>query len=861
MRNLKKILALVLALMMTLSLMVTASAAYTDGDSISGTYAEAAQVLTDLGIYQGNEKGEFAPKATITRAEVAAILYRAVTGDVNDLQVGIYADYNQFDDVASTAWYAGYVNFCANAGLILGDGQGHFYPMAKVTGYELLAMLQRAIGYGREGEFQGTGWQLRTASQAKKLGITANINTGTLGAAATREAVAEMVFRGIMVPTVDYTLLLGYEKDFIGYEDNNNTKPAVYNTLGYEQFGLIGKVAGQTDEYGRPCAVWVADVNDDNKASDADITATGILSVIADKPVATYYTKVTECDLAQAVNGGKTMTNVTTYTNGVAETSTNVTLDALHTTTDSVGAQGRTTEVYKTGTNSWTIVYVDTLMGVVTGVTPVTYDTAGHIYNPASLSIKVNDNVTVVSYAAKNFSYKLGDMVLLTTYGMNNGSTLPTAAGDFTVAGAWAVDVVGAPTLVDVTVKGTVGPAATKVGIVGTNGTTYLASNVYTATTVVNGTPDWYNELANAMINRTYKLALDAKGNIVGMVPIAGTTVDVGVVIATETKSSGLTGKHVIQTDLMLGDGSVKTLDFVQNATTYYLPGIPDPNLVAGAFVKFTSTVLDGKTYYYTTDANSILPGEYTNDNDTTVATGVANTLNGIIINDATKFLVAQYAYDYSTSSYVIKGYQPYTGFKTLPTLGTQKAAFAVHTSNGVTYVVIAAKDATNPYTTLAQARIVPDDSYLVLSKAVTYQYYSVYNVVKNGVKSTINVSNAINATVDGFIADHQLATFGGLTADGYYTAVTASTQDVNGTSTCIGGIYPFVYSNGVITINSTFYLTVADNCQVQIVNLVNNELYTGTLDSIAQYDVDNDHEFTFELDANGYVCNIYIID
>ena len=37
MRNLKKILALVLALMMTLSLMVTASAAYTDVDSISGT--------------------------------------------------------------------------------------------------------------------------------------------------------------------------------------------------------------------------------------------------------------------------------------------------------------------------------------------------------------------------------------------------------------------------------------------------------------------------------------------------------------------------------------------------------------------------------------------------------------------------------------------------------------------------------------------------------------------------------------------------------------------------------------------------------------------------------------------------------
>ena len=147
MRNLKKILALVLALMMTLSLMVTASAAtagtgYSDDASIT-KYDEAVQVLDQLGVFRGNEKGEFAPDATITRAEAAAIVYRIVSGDVNDLQTGIYADYNKFEDVPSTAWYAGYVNFVANGEYIQGDGQGHFYPMEKMTGYQLLAIILR----------------------------------------------------------------------------------------------------------------------------------------------------------------------------------------------------------------------------------------------------------------------------------------------------------------------------------------------------------------------------------------------------------------------------------------------------------------------------------------------------------------------------------------------------------------------------------------------------------------------------------------------------------------------------------------------------------------------------------------------
>ena len=223
MRNLKKILALALALVMSLSLMATANA-FTDDDSITDTYETAVTVLSGLKVFQGYDDGSFLPQGAITRAEVAAIIYRIVTGDVADTQVGIYADYNKFDDVASTSWYAGYVNFCANAEYIKGYDARTFGPNDPVTGYQALAMILRALGYDKNGEFTGTNWQVQTAAVGEQRGITKNITAGTLGVAATREVVAEILFRAILVPTVNYTPAFGYT---IGD-----------TSLGYKTFGL-----------------------------------------------------------------------------------------------------------------------------------------------------------------------------------------------------------------------------------------------------------------------------------------------------------------------------------------------------------------------------------------------------------------------------------------------------------------------------------------------------------------------------------------------------------------------------------------------------------------------------------------------
>ena len=66
MRNLKKILALVLALVMSLSLVTIASGAdFNDADEI--TLTEAVDVMTAIGVLEGHNTGDFAPQGTLTR--------------------------------------------------------------------------------------------------------------------------------------------------------------------------------------------------------------------------------------------------------------------------------------------------------------------------------------------------------------------------------------------------------------------------------------------------------------------------------------------------------------------------------------------------------------------------------------------------------------------------------------------------------------------------------------------------------------------------------------------------------------------------------------------------------------------------
>ena len=241
----KKLLAMVLALVMTLSLAVSANAAFKDVKDINETYAESAEVLANLGVFKGYEDGSFNPKGDITRAEVAAIVYRIYTGDVKDVQAKNYETYNKFADMAGAGWAKGYIGHCANAAFIKGYPDGNFKPAGKVTGYEALTMILRAVGYDKNNEFTGADWALNVAQIAQKNGILDNVKGVDLNAPATREVVAELLFRAINIPMVSYTAAFGYQK--VGLSTADNKVFTANKTLGSEVFGLA-KVSGEISE-------------------------------------------------------------------------------------------------------------------------------------------------------------------------------------------------------------------------------------------------------------------------------------------------------------------------------------------------------------------------------------------------------------------------------------------------------------------------------------------------------------------------------------------------------------------------------------------------------------------------------------
>ena len=81
MRNLKRALSLALAFVMVMSLMIvgTSAKSYTDADKIDNQVA--VEVLGELGVMIGNDDGSFAPDRDVTRAEMAVLITRILYGN------------------------------------------------------------------------------------------------------------------------------------------------------------------------------------------------------------------------------------------------------------------------------------------------------------------------------------------------------------------------------------------------------------------------------------------------------------------------------------------------------------------------------------------------------------------------------------------------------------------------------------------------------------------------------------------------------------------------------------------------------------------------------------------------------------
>ena len=133
--NLKKILALVLAFACAFTMF--ASAAFTDSADIK-VDAEVVDTLVALGVVNGYDDGSFKPNGTVTRAEMAKMIYVLRTG--NSDASAYNDDKTSFTDIGSH-WARGYIKYCQSLGIIAGKSNTKFCPNDKVTAQEAAKML------------------------------------------------------------------------------------------------------------------------------------------------------------------------------------------------------------------------------------------------------------------------------------------------------------------------------------------------------------------------------------------------------------------------------------------------------------------------------------------------------------------------------------------------------------------------------------------------------------------------------------------------------------------------------------------------------------------------------------------------
>ena len=599
----KKLLAMVLALVMTLSLAVSANAAFKDADKVSASYEEAVAVLNGMGVFQGYEDGSFQPQGDITRAEVATIIYRIYTQDLakND-KSGLYASYNKFSDMTGAGWAAGYIGYCANAEFVKGYPDGTFKPSGNVTGYEVLAMILRAVGYDKNNEFSGADWALHVAQTAQQLGVLDNVaKTTDLNAPASRELVAELLFQGIQKAQVTYTPAFGYVTDKVIGAKNNS--------LGEKNFKLDS--AKSSDKWGRPATKWTYTTGD--KAT-----------TFVEKPNLTYTKAVTECDVAHDANL-KSDTAYTLVVNG-DELSTKYTVNRTDTTTK-LGAQGRLTEVYDD-----TIVMIDTFLAKVTYVAPAAYDAQGHLRTEATIKMDVydQDNGTDVTplkltNGEDAFPYAVGDYVLVNawTKATNDAKTSGCVKNTGDEGDDYYAEIVGKADSFD-----------------GAQSVIYWNSKQHNVDgKVYDDAEKFYLNNAKRTTNK-YTWFVDQYGNLIGNIEIEASS-SYGVINSMWWAGNAADGSGVAKANVTYVDGTTGVIDVSEmtynnaNAGAAYVPATGD--VVHSTVAANLMMVPANEDRFYVDSSLTTNTDAHSQDKDATESDTVNHVLNGHLFQFTTK--------------------------------------------------------------------------------------------------------------------------------------------------------------------------------------------------------------------------------
>ena len=262
----KKFLSLVLALVMTMSLVTVSAGAKDFTDSSKITYSEAVDVMSAVKVIDGYAEGDFRPTATLTRGAAAKIICNLILGPTT--ASALVADAAPYKDVPTNNTFAGYIAYCQKAGIISGYADGTFKPANSLTGYAFMKMLLGALGYDAANEgYTGANWSINVAKQAISIGLNDGLKGEFNGVkAVNREEACLYAFNTLNATMVEYTnqtivIANGTVKtDKVAKDMENNARTETIkddNKMQFaEKYFTNLEKEPTADDFGRPANKW-----------------------------------------------------------------------------------------------------------------------------------------------------------------------------------------------------------------------------------------------------------------------------------------------------------------------------------------------------------------------------------------------------------------------------------------------------------------------------------------------------------------------------------------------------------------------------------------------------------------------------
>ncbi|MBD9068236.1 MAG: S-layer homology domain-containing protein, partial [Butyricicoccus sp.] len=169
----------------------------TDFDSEDTLYSllNAEPFLTDCTAVSGYiyEDGSFQPDKTVSRAEMAKMIYVLRTNGGTDAATYAEKMSTNFNDV-NNHWASGYIKYCYAYGIVAGKSSTVFAPDAPVTTVEAAKMLLVYSGVdAAQSGLTGAQWKANTMKLADQDGLLKGVEAD-IDAPLPRQYAAQMIY-------------------------------------------------------------------------------------------------------------------------------------------------------------------------------------------------------------------------------------------------------------------------------------------------------------------------------------------------------------------------------------------------------------------------------------------------------------------------------------------------------------------------------------------------------------------------------------------------------------------------------------------------------------------------------------------